>query len=178
MKSDIIMISNQGPGFGDALDQAKKSAQFRDIGAKQSLQLQLLTEEMLSLARIVTGEMQASFWIESDGPSFELHMTTKTRMDREKREMLLSSSTSGKNEAAGSFLGKLRNAFETAMASDPSDQDYELPVELQADLAGREIDAPQEWDRYEQSVLFRLADQIKIGIRGGDVSMTVFKRFA
>ena len=34
-----------------------------------------------------------------------------------------------------------------------------------------------EWDGYERSILRRLADDVKIGIRGGMVEMTVSKRF-
>ncbi len=73
---------------------------------------------MLSLARSVTGEMEASFWVESEDKHFELHMSTKTVMDKLKRETLLAASTSGKNEAAKTFLGNIRNAFVEAMISD------------------------------------------------------------
>lgn len=176
MKSDVILIDNQGKGFDDAVRQTKKVAEFRGISPKDATRLQLMTEEMLSMARSVTGEMVASFWIESEDTAFELHMTTKTIMDREKRYMLISSSSSRKNEAANSFLGKLRNAFEEAMTADADHDYFDLPIELQADLAGRPIDSP-EWDRYEQSVLLRLADNVKISIRGGLVNMTVSKKF-
>lgn len=177
MKSDVILIDNQGNGFGEAVQQTKKVAEYRGISPKETMRLQLMAEEMLSMARSVTGEMQASFWIESEGHEFELHMTTKTVMDKEKRYLLLSSSTSRKNEAANSFLGRLRDAFEEAMTADADHEYFDLPVELQADLSGRSIENP-EWDRYEQSVLLRLADNVKIGIRGGEVHMTVIKTFA
>ena len=177
MKSDIINIDNQGYGFQDALTQTEKSAVFRDLGQKESLQLLLCTEEMLSMAHSVTGEMQASFWLESEENIIELHMTTNTVMDKMKRSLLISSATSRKNEAANSFLGKLRDAFEKAMVADAETTYFELPPELQADLVGRVIDDP-EWDRYERSVLFRLADNVKIDIRGGLVHMTVVKAFS
>ena len=61
MRSDIIQIDNRGGGFEDAVNETRKAAEYSDIDAKQSVQLQLITEEMLSLARSVTGEMQASF---------------------------------------------------------------------------------------------------------------------
>ena len=177
MKSDVILIDNQGKGFDEAVQQTKKVAEFRGITPKEAVRLQLMAEEMLSMARSVTGEMQASFWIESEGPAFELHMTTKTIMDKEKRYLLISSSSSRKNEAANSFLGRLRDAFEEAMTADIDHDYFDLPVELQADLSGRAIETP-EWDHYEQSVLLRLADNVKIGIRGGEVHMTVIKDFA
>ena len=177
MKSDIILIDNLGNGFDQAVEETRRVAQFRGLNHKNSLRLQLCTEEMLSMARSVTGEMQASFWLESEENIIELHMTTNTVMDKMKRSLLISSATSRKNEAANSFLGKLRDAFEKAMVADAETTYFELPPELQADLVGRVIDDP-EWDRYERSVLFRLADNVKIDIRGGLVHMTVVKAFS
>ena len=83
MVSDIIRIDNRGIGFREAVNETKKAAEYRGIDRKASLQLQLITEEMLSLARSVTGEMQASFWLENDGNRFEMHLTTKTVIDKE-----------------------------------------------------------------------------------------------
>lgn len=177
MKSDIIQIDNQGNGFDLAVEETKRIAQFQGLNQKEALRLQLCAEEMLSMARSVTGELQASFWLECEGKSFALNLTTKTVMDKEKRYQLISSTTSKKNEAANSFLGKLRDAFENAMAADADRTYFELPEELRGDLTGRITDDP-EWDRYERSVLFRLADDVKIAIRGGLVHMTVSKAFA
>ena len=173
MKSDIIRIDNQGSGFQDALAETAKAAQYRELNHKEALQLQLCTEEMLSLARSVTGELEATFWLESEGRHYELHLSTKTVMDREKRNHLLASASSRKNEAAGTFLGKLRDAFEEAMVSDV---DYSIPDIAMDDMVNRNIETPA-WDEYEQSILHRVADEVKIGIRGGTVDMSVFKSF-
>ena len=179
MKSDIITIDNQSHGFDEALEQTKKSADFRGISHLQAIQLQLMTEEMLSMARGITGEMQASFWIETEGRTFDLHMSTKTVMDKEKRALLLSAATSGKNEAAKSFLGAIRDSFEHAMAADVDHSGEALPDDLLSDLPNHVIEClDPEWDRYEQSTLKRLAETIRIGIRGDNVDMTVTKRFA
>ena len=178
MRSDIIIIDNQGKGFGETIEETRKVAAYKELGHKESLQLQLCAEEMMSLARSVTGEMKASFWVEAEGGQFDLHMSTQTRMDKEKRETLLAASTSGKNENAGSFLGYLRNAFEKAVAVS-GEQGDGLPSDVLDDLANHTIECTDaEWDGYEQSTLRRLADSIKIGIRGGTVDMTVTKRFA
>ena len=174
MKSDVIKIDNSGNGFQDALIQTTKSAQFRNLSHKETLQLRLCAEEMLSLARSVTGEMQASFWVESTGKQFDMHLSTKTVMDREKRENLLASATSRKNEAASTFLGKLRDAFEQAMLSDVT---YSIPEDALDDLANHPIEIP-EWDEYEQSILRKVADEVKIAIRGDMVDMTITKKYA
>ena len=173
MKSDVIHIDNRGNGFQDALQETAKAAEYRGLSHKEELRLRLCTEEMLSLARSVTGELQASFWLESEGKKFDLHMSTKTVMDREKRERLISSASSRKNEAAHSFLGRLRDAFEAAMVSEP---DNSIPDDALDDLANHPIEIP-EWDEYEQSILRKAADDVKIAIRGGVVDMTVSKSF-
>ena len=173
MRSDIINIDNCGNGYQDALDQTAKVAQFRGLSHKEALRLRICAEEMLSLARSVTGELQARFWLESEGKQFDLHLSTKTVMDREKRENLIASATSRRNEAANGFLGKLRDAFEAAMVSE---QDNSIPEDVLDDLANHPIEIP-EWDEYEQSILRNAADTVKIAIRGGFVDMTVSKSF-
>ena len=170
MKSNVIYIDNQGNGFDKLLEETRKVAAYEDLTHKESLCLQLCAEEMLSLARSITGEMKASFWIETESRTFNLHLTTKTVMDKEKRSLLLGAATSGKNEAAVSFLGALRDAFEHAMATD---------VNHNNDLPNHVIECMDpEWDKYEQSILRRLADTIRIGIRGDNVDMTVTRKFA
>ena len=38
-------------------------------------------------------------------------------------------------------------------------------------------EAAEEWDELEKSIIAKLADEVTIGIRGGEVEMTVFKNF-
>ncbi len=176
MKSDVIAIDNKGTGFNEAVNATKKLAEFNKLDEKDSLHLQLFTEEMLSMTRIVTGEMTASFWIECTDNNYELNLTTKPVMDKEKRELPLAASSSRKNEATESFLGKLRDAFEQAMLSDSDKVTYQFPDDVAADVVGRYIES-EEWDRYEASVLKTLADDVKIDIRGSLVHMIVRKSF-
>ncbi len=171
MKTDIIAIDNHGAGFERVLDETGRTAVFKDLNKKQTMALTLCAEEMLSMARSITGEVKASFWIECEEKNFELHLSTKTVMDKEKRQLLLSASTSRKNEAANTLLGRIRDAFETAMAADP-DRGEQLPMDLLADLPGHPVN-DREWDGYERSILRKVADQVKIGIRGGTVDMAV-----
>ena len=177
MKSNIILIDNQGSGFEKAVEEARKVAAYEDLGHKDSLHLQLCAEEMLSLVRSVTGELKASFWIETEDRTFCLHVSARTLLDKEKRAQLLASTTSGKNEAAKSFLGQLRDMFELAMTAE-ANHNIDLPDEVLDDLPNHIIECTDpEWDEYEQSTLKRLANTIKIGIRGDTVDMTVIKSF-
>ena len=176
MKTDVIEINSQGTGFENAVSATQKAAAYNGLTEKETIQLLLCSEEMLSLIRSVTGETNASFWLESEGKKYTLHLTTKTVMDKDKRAQLLWSASSGKNEAAKGFLGMLRNALEEAMTSDVDRSCYDLPADLAADLAYHTVEE-QEWNGYERSVLRRMANDIKIGIRGGVVEMIVVKDF-
>ena len=126
----------------------------------------------MSMVRSITGETSGIFWIDSEDKVFTLHLSTKTAMDASKRYQFISVSTSKKNEAAKSFIGFLRDKFESAMLAGDDGIYY--------DSNGNPMDeAPndEEWDRYERSILRKLADEIKIGVRGGTVEMDVVKRF-
>ena len=178
MKSEVITIDNRENGFSDAVKEARKVAVYTELNAKDSLHLELCTEEVLSLVRSITSEIKASFWIETDGPQYDLHVSTKTTMDIEKRNQLLSVATSRKNEAAKSFLGMLRNMVEEAMVAEAKQGDG-IPSDALDDLANHVIMCTDaEWDRYEHSTLKKLADVIKVSIRGGAVDLTVSKKFA
>ena len=176
MKTEIIRIDNQGNGFQEAIDETKRLAALQNLNDEEALQLDHITEETLSLIRSVTGEIQASFWIEAEDKTFCLHLTTKTAMDKEKRYHLVSSASSRKNEITKSFLGRLRNAIEQALAANVVHQ-YDNPEGEPSEYLSYHPADP-EWDGYEKSILKQLADNIKIAIRGGQVEMTVSKDFS
>lgn len=175
MKSEIIQVDNLGNGFKKVEEITLQYAGFGNLNAHEALRLQLITEEMQNLVRMITGEISMSFWIEYEGGKYLLHLSTKTVMDKEKRALLLSSSSSRKNEAAHSLLGKLRDSFEKAMLSEGPERANSIPDELMHDVYYSYTD--QEWDKYESSVLRKLADDIKISIRGKLVELTVCKSF-
>ena len=158
MRSDSIAIDNKGNGLETALSQTGALAKLCELNPKETLQLQMLTEEMMGMVRSITGEMNGMFWIENKDKAFTLHLTTKTVMDAIKRYQFLSTSTTNRNEAA-------------MLAEDNS---------VCYDSNGMALDeAPEEneWDRYERSILRKLADEIRIGVRGGNVDMEVVKKF-
>jgi len=174
MRSDIVNIDNSGKGFQRATSQAKKVAVYKGMAELDGIQLQVLTEELLSLARSLTGDLNASFWIEFEGAQADLHLTTQAVLDKEKRAELIASSTSRKNEAAKTFLSSLRDKFEEAMTADV--ERYVPSNDILSDIPHGTYDEP-EWDGYERSILRNLADEVKIGIQGHTVDITVSKRF-
>ena len=154
----------------------------------------------MGIIRSITGETEGEFWIEDNDDVFQLHLRVNTTMDSEKRERLLSTSTSGKNESARGLMGRLRNFFDveadadvaasagplfSAMYSDSSTGsalDYEWSLlRYQEQLNSRGENDPiarEAWDELEKSVVAHVADDIKISIRGRTVEMTIVKKMA
>ncbi len=195
MKTDVITISSRGAGMQAALEEAEKVAGYKGLSGKNALHLRLLTEEMMSMMRSITGETTGQFWIEDDEKgTYKLHLHVITLMDFEKREQLLAVSSSGKNEAARGLMGRLRNFFEQGGDSSamylfsPELQEYSsspslnmewsmsiyqnnLQPYVQKDQKAREL-----WDELEKSVVANVADDIRVSIRGDHAEMIIVKK--
>ncbi len=200
MKTDVIVVSSRGSQMGKALEQVDKVAAYKDLSRKNALHLRLLTEEMMGMMRSITGETEGQFWIEDQDDEYQLHLRVNTRLTSERREQLLSASTSGKNESAKGLMGRLRDFFDwgsdgdLAYFSSPllmpemmehssspaldlewSMMRYEnsLAERIQTDAA-----AMAAWDELEKSVVKHVADDVKVSIRSGVVEMIIVKKMA
>jgi len=200
MKTDVIRVSSRGARMETALKQAEFVAGYKNLSPKSALHLRLLTEEMMGIIRSITGETEGEFWIEDNDDVYQLHLRVDTTMDSEKRERLLSTSSSGKNESARGFMGRLRNFFDveadadvaasagplfSAMYSDSSTGsalDYEWSMlRYQEQLNARGENDPiarEAWDELEKSVVAHVADDVKVSIRGRTVEMIIIKKMA
>ena len=204
MKTDVIEITNKGEGVENALMETERAAVYRGLTPKQALRLRLLAEEMTGMLRTLVGDERFRFWVESEGTAFALHLETQTVMTPELKEALLNTSSSGKNEAAKGFMGRLREIF-TAMSEsyqpvgtemrygysyvDVIDFDASMDVSPNAAQLGWSLRAyrdavaenrekePEKWDELEKSITAKLADDVKIFIRGNNVEMIIEKTF-
>ena len=118
MKTDVVRVKTTGEGVDAALQAASAAAVYRGLDKKASLHLRLLAQEMLGMARQITGVNDADFWLESEGMSFELHLEVHPFLTGDMRRRLLDASSSGKNAAASGFMGKLRDIIDRALAAD------------------------------------------------------------
>lgn len=201
MKTDVITVSSRGDRIEIALLQAEKVAQYKDLSEKKTLQLRLLTEEMMAMMRSITGETQGQFWIQDEDGLYELHLRVQTRMTSAKREQLLSVSTSGKNASAQGLMGRLRDLFERnadgdvaaltspLLHSDAVDyasapaMDWEWSMlayqeEVQTLMRNSDPAARERWDELEKSVVTHVADEIKIFIRNQQAEMVIYKKLS
>ena len=201
MKTDVITVSSKGSQMETALRQVDKVSAYKGLTGKNALHLRLLAEEMMAMMRSITGETQGKFWIEDQDGVYELHLQAATRMTSTKREKLLSTATSGKNESARGFMGKLRDFFERGADEDIAAHtspllmpglyehsstptlDWEWSMTQYEKALAYGVDrkdekALQAWDELEKSVVAHVADDVKVSIRNQQVEMTIIKKLA
>ena len=181
MKSDVIQIHSDGTGLSQALDQAEAVAAYKNLPPKKALHLRLLTEELACMVRAMTGNRNASFWIEDEDGAFKLHLKTRALVTGEMREQLLGVSTSGKNMAARGFIGKMVELFERSVEpgmmfiTQDSEMNYASLWTLSAcrEAAASGALPREEWDELERSVVVNLADEVEVGIREQRIELIV-----
>ena len=199
MKTDVIIVSSRGERMEQALREVDKVCAYKGLTAKQSLHLRLLTEETMSMMRSITGETEGQFWIEDEDGTYELHLKVNTRLNTEKREQLLKTSRSGKNESARGLMGKLRDFFDRNADDDAlalpglmhymddgmlgHSMEYEWSMidyvsNLKTQVAKDDQEALKAWDELEKSVVSHVADDIKVNIKGREVEMIIVKKLA
>ena len=194
MKTDVITISSEGSNMEAALAQIDKLSVYKGLSHKDTMTLQLLTEEVLAMMRAITGNVNGEFWVEEQDGVYELHLLVRTLVDEKIRRQLLAASSSGKNEATRGFMGKIRSFFEpspevpmfSAGFAGGAPQMYESYTWSMEDYRDQlrqrhELDqrsSQEEWDELERSVVAKLADDVKVSIRGRNVEMILIKKLA
>ena len=202
MRTDVIEVTSTGTQMEIALSQVDKVAAYKGLTGKNALHLRLLAEEMLGMMRSITGETKGDFWIEDDEAGvYQLHLQVTTRMNSEKRDSLLAASSTGKNESAKGLMGRLRDFFDRgadediagftsplflASASEHSTTptlDWEWSMmeyedALTARVERNDAAAREAWDELEKSVVARVADDVKVSIKGRSVELTIIKKMA
>ena len=199
MKTDVIVVSSKGARMEEARKEVDKVAGYKGLSHKSALHLRLLTEEMMGLMRSITGETEGCFWIEDQDNVYELHLQTTTRMTSLKREKLLSAATSGKNESAKGFMGHIRDFFDRGADEDIAAYgspllmagafeksstpalDWEWSMtryedELRPSIQRQDAAALAAWDELEKSVVARVADDVKVSIKGRTAEVTIVKK--
>ncbi|MBQ7595788.1 MAG: hypothetical protein IJU45_03890, partial [Clostridia bacterium] len=135
--------------------------------------------------------------------TFSLHLVTKTKMNTELRNKLLSVSTSGENIAAKGVMGKIKDLFNRIIepTDAPIPEEYtagfendnltvseSAAVAKNMSIAAANIwslnryksylkSSGKSWDELEQSIVANIADDIEIGIADNSVEMVIYKRF-
>ena len=197
MKTNIISVKNDGTGLYEALLETDRFSEYQRLGEKESLRLRLLAEEMSGLVKNLVGDFSGIYWVEGDDKNASLCLEADCTVDFDTREELLKLSSSGKNEAAKGFMGKLAGIFEYCLMSyeisakysgfysdyifdDVPNFGYERMWSLNAmrrDLEENAEASKENWDELEKSIVASLADEVLVGVRSHKVRLEIKKSF-
>lgn len=199
MKSAVITVTSNGEGIIEALSMTERFGREHNLDKKPVLHLRLLAEELFGMLRSIAGKVEASYWLSADEKKFELHMQSDVEMNLEIRDKLLAASSSGMNEAAKGFMGKIRNMIGEMLLSAqdssaypmynatymyPMDDpfgDYIWSMSYYVEELQRKMETAKEaseaWDELEKSIVASIADDIKVKIKGKNVEIILYKAF-
>ena len=198
MKTNVVKVDNTGNGVNGALREAERYAEYQHLSAKDALHVRLLAEEMMGMVRSIVGQFDAEFWVEGEDKDVTLCLEAETIVDYEKKEKLLAASTSGKNYAERSFMGKVAGLIEYCLGSyegldavplyndymigEVAGYDYDRMWSLSSmrgDLENH-LTVPEkkaEWDELEKSIVAKLADEVLVGVKARKVQLIIKKSF-
>lgn len=198
MKTNVVKVDNTGNGVDEALWEAERYAEYQHFSAKDALRTRLLAEEMMGMVRSIVGQFDAEFWVEGEDKDAMLCLEAEAIVDYEKKEKLLAASTSGRNYAERSFMGKVAGLIEYCVGSyeglnavplyndymigEVTDYDYDRMWSLSSmrgDLENH-LTVPEkkaEWDELEKSIVAKLADEVIVGVKARKVQLIIKKSF-
>ena len=202
MKTDVYRFQRAVSDTGAVTGLAEKAAAYGGLDGKQTLRLVLLCEELTELLPNLLIFGNGEFWIESRGKKFLIHSAVKADdlLTASDRNEILKLSKSGRNAAASGIMNRIRIAAETMLANyvlaggadkepvydDTSPDDYEIA--LRDPFASDDIWSLAEYrqkvkedrgaqDELERSIIANIADDVRVGIIGGRVEVTIIKSF-
>lgn len=201
-KSDQLYIDSTEEKASAAIAVVDEFLSLQNLDRKKAIHLRLLAEEAVGMVKAMTGDFEALFWMEQEDGEYKVKLTVKTDMDREKKEELLSLSTSGDNTAAKGIMGKIREIIENSLLDLDSalrqqsqyggNNGYtyvgmgmleDAPVwslnsyrEALEDKSDKDDTDGEAWDELERSIVASLAKDVTIGIKNNLVDMTITAR--
>lgn len=189
MTSSTCNLDGSAAATAAALIEAENFARRCGLGQKRLLHLRLLAEELLGMAGNVVDVKQGVFWIEREGMTYRFCLNAYVQTGKSAKKQLLGASSSGENTYYQGVTGKIRQAVDWLSQGDinsigaprgvaggllPSAQEIEWSLKCYRESI-RQEERAETWDELEKSVLTKLADDILVGVRSNQISITILK---
>ena len=204
--SDRFMVNSEAERMAATRYATENFAAQAQLDRRSAHRLDLLVEETLGMVKTMLDDFYGLMWFVADGRTCEIHFEVTADMDAEKKDELLSVSSTGRNAAARGFMAKLGEVISTALHSlgrtmDTYGQetikygivhapatmapDVDMMTvwtlqtyrdDLNQDSAGDGV-AEAALDELEKSIVARLADDVVVGIKGDHVDLIITKAF-
>ncbi len=203
--SDKFMVNSDAGRMAAARYATENFAWQIKLDKRDALRLDLLVEETLGMVKNMLEDFYGQLWFTANGKACEIHFEATSDMDVDKRQELLSVSSTGRNTATRGFMAKLGEVVSGAMhgfgrtmdaygqetlkygiVHSPSpmmgNADMMTVWTLQTyrndlDKANGDDDVEAALDELEKSIVAKLADDILVGVKGDRIDLVIKKQF-
>ena len=115
MVSEKFMVNSDDGRMAAARYATENFAWQLKLDRRDTMRLSLLVEETLGMVKAMVEDFYGQLWFENEGERCEIHVQATTDMNADKKQDLLSVSSSGKNALAKGFMAKLGEVFSGAI---------------------------------------------------------------
>lgn len=203
MKSEVFMLNSDAGRMAAARYAVEEFARSLNLERHEALRLDLLVEETLGMVKALVDDFYGQLWFEGQDKRCEIHLEATADMNTDRKEELLSMSSSGRNAAAKGFMATLRDVVSSAVHSfgrsmneygrevarygyvnpasaDGFAVDAMVPIwtlqTYRSDLEGQG-EALEARDELEKSIVGNLADDVVVGVKGDRIELVIVKDF-
>ena len=201
MRSDVIAICGDLSGQKEAMQEAERFTEYLRLTGKNAMHIRLLTEEAISLVHGIIHDFKGDFWLESEqteqGILCRICVAANTDVTDGQEQKLLDVSTTGRNEEAKGIMGKIRQVLRWSIQHTDDEQSVKQAWFERGSYAVRDANAvnyywslavyrdsvesdpkfdAEERDELEKSIIAKLSDEVKVGIRSGKAEVIIEKR--
>ena len=204
--SDKFMVNSDAGRMEAARYATENFAWQAKLSRRDTLRLDLLVEETLGMARTMLEDFYGQIWFTAEGKACEIHFEATADMNADKKEELLSVSSTGKNASARGFMARLGETISGLLRSAGKSMDaygqetMKYGIVHTPDMAGAstgmvtvwslqsyvsdlnaapdgDTGAEAAWDELEKSIVAKLADDVIVGVRGDRIDLVIKKTF-
>ena len=200
MRTNVIPVASDLSARADALYEAERFSAYNGLTGKDAMHVRLLTEETISMVDGIMKGFHGGLWLESEPTSTgilcRICVEADVNVNEGQEEKLLDIATSKKNEESVGILGKIRQIFRWTLQQTDSEASvmtgavspwYALGIQQNASAQAywslqqysqrvqEEQPDSEAWDELEKSIIAKLADEVKVGIRSERAEVIIEK---
>ena len=197
MQSNVCKIEKGVKDLDAILKESEKVAVYNELNHKQTLQLRLLCEEIDGMLPKIIDDFEGDFWIDFEDGVCKVNLSIQfAKFTSNKKKELLSLAKDKKNASVKGIVAKVRAAIEEFFLDEENINAMSMMSEFDGMTVGsgvessyywsldqyktavRQAKKAEAWDEIEKSVIASVADDVIVGVKGLQATITIVKKFA
>lgn len=167
-RSDTIVIKPDGGNYDNVMSTVRSFAQRQNFSEQEEKKLELMSEELVLIARSIVDDVKGRFWVEGSGLKYRLHLRFNATVGSNEYRKLVALSSSGRNEAAKTIAEKIWDKMVTGIKTADSQGEAGDGYEWSLSESGQS-------DDYGESILTAVADDIKVSVTKEQVELVIIR---